>query len=94
LGIDSDRVSNTVVPKLAAGPEPVDRRRAHAQQRGHLTNGEKLAYQPEGFVVGRGAVQQGSSNILAQAWMGLHILAFLVGHTSRICTGLHVLARI
>jgi hypothetical protein len=25
--------------------------------------------------------------------MDLHIFAFLVGHTSRICTGLHVLAR-
>jgi hypothetical protein len=61
---------------------------------GHLAHGEKLAYRPRGLVACREAVQQGSSTILARACMDLHILAFLVRHTSRICTGWHVLARI
>jgi hypothetical protein len=93
-GGDSDRISNTVVRELATAAEPVDRRRAHSEEFRDLSHGEEVANRAKGFVIRREAVQQGSTKILAQACMGLHILAFLVGRTSRICTGLHVLARI
>jgi hypothetical protein len=108
--VNADRVSNTVVREFATAAEPVDRRSAHSEEFRDLAHVEKPAHRLRDRVVRREAVQQGScrsrgfswlnpvqqgsSKILAQACMGLHILAFLVGHTSRICTGLHVLARI
>ena len=108
--VDTDRMVNPVMGEFATLAKPVNRCRTHSEDLCDLPHGEKLAHRPEGFVVRRWAVQQGScrsrgfgwwkpvqqgsSKILAQACMDLHIFAFLVGHTSRICTGLHVLARI
>ena len=92
--VDSDRVSKSVVRELTPLAKPVDGGWTHSQDLRDLSHGEKLAHGLRHFVVCRWVVQQGSSKILAQICMGLHILAFLVGHTSRICTGLHVLARI
>jgi len=73
---------------------PVDRRSAHAEKDCHLRDRKERLHPRANLGLRWHPVQQGSSKILAQACMGLHILAFLVGHTSRICTGLHVLARI
>ena len=106
--VDSDRVSNAIVREFTPLAKPVDGCWTHSQDFHDLAHVEKLAHRLRDRVVRRWAVQQGSfrsrgfgwlnpvqqgsSKILPQACMGLHILAFLVGHTSRICTGLHVLA--
>ena len=62
------------LPLLA---ERVDRCRAHPQQLGHLPHREQRTVRPAVFTIRRHPVQQGSSKILAQACMDLHILAFL-----------------
>jgi len=108
--VDSDRVSDAIVREFTTAAEPVDGRSAHSEEFRDLAHGQKPAHRLRDRVVRREAVpqgscrsqgfswlnpvQQGSSKILARACMDLHIFAFLVGHTSRICTGLHVLARI
>jgi hypothetical protein len=92
--VDSNGVQDSKVRQFPPVAELVDRRRTDTQQLGHLSHREELAHRPQGFVDRCRAVQQGSSKIFARDCMDLHILAFLVGHTSRICTGLHVLARI
>ena len=90
---DTDRVSDAMVRKVPPIAKPVDGRCTYAEEFRDLSHGEDLANRPKGFVVRREAVQQGSSKILARACMGLHIFALLVGHASRACTGLPVLAR-
>jgi hypothetical protein len=108
--VDSDRVSHAIVRELTPLAKPVDGGWTHSQDLRDLAHGQKFAHRLRDFVVRREAVQQGSSRsrvfrwwnpvqqgsskILAQICMDLHISAFLVGHTSRICTGLLVLARI
>jgi hypothetical protein len=72
----------------------VDRRGAYAQEGRDLTHREERLHPKSALGLGRLRVQQESSKILARACMGLHILAFPVGHTSRICADLHLPAHI
>ena len=90
----ADRIPDPEVREFSVLAHPVDRRSAYAEEGRHVTDREERAHLGANLGFRRVRVQQGSSKILAQACMGLHIFAFLIGHTSRICTGLHVPARI
>jgi len=66
--VDSDCVSNAMVRKSTSVARPVDGRWTPSQDFRDLAHGQELAHQPRNLVVRREAVQQGSSEILAQAW--------------------------